>query len=181
MKSLGRFADRTRSPLLQKRIQDATEGFNRGLSHMHAPPLGTIVGLFFGGFPLGRSTFLAAACAQGSSQGRPRVILWGTCAPPVEFCEVDPMQTESLACTIVESSPPDPCICAQQMVCRLSMRSLNRSGCARARARTIQVFRGRAGARALLAFRRYLDSGVTWILALCMPVFARACARSEAY
>eukprot|EP01048_Picozoa_sp_COSAG05_P026202 COSAG05_NODE_7029_length_864_cov_4.432680_1_plen_157_part_00 len=46
------------------------------------------------------------------------------------------MQTESLACTIVESSPPDPCICAQQMVCRLSMRSLNRSGCARAR--TIQ-------------------------------------------
>ena len=28
----------------------------------------------------------------------------------VEFCEVDPMQTESLACTIVESSPPDPCI-----------------------------------------------------------------------
>ena len=109
--------------------------------------------------------------------GRPRVILWGTCAPPVEFCEVDPMQTESLACTIVESSPPDPCICAQQMVCRLSMRSLNRSGCARARADDSGI----QGARALLAFWRYLDSGVTCILALCMPVFARACARSEAY
>ena len=108
------------------------------------------------------------------------------------------MQTESLACTIVESSPPDPCICAQQMVCRLSMQSLNRSGCARARADDSGIQGARGGARvtcilALLgvrrylhsgvmhAFRRYLDSGVTWILALCMPVFARACARSEAY
>ena len=91
----------------------------------------------------------------------------------------------------MNSSPPDPCICAQQMVCRLSMRSLNRSGCARARARTIQVFGALAwGAPvtcacilALLAhaFWRYLR--VTCILALqiCMPVFARACARSEAY
>ena len=92
--------------------------------------------------------------------GRPRVILWGTCAPPVEFCEVDPMQTESLACTIVESSPPDPCICAQKMVCRLSMRSLNRSGCARARADDSGI-QGGARARA-----RYLHSGVTWIPAL---------------
>ena len=100
-----------------------------------------------------------------ASQGRPRVILWGTCAPPVEFCEVDPMQTESLACTIVESSPPDPCICAQKMVCRLSMRSLNRSGCARARADDSGIQGARGGARvtcipALLGFRRYLDSGV---------------------
>ena len=31
-----------------------------------------------------------------------------TCAPPVEFCEVDPMQTESLACTIVELQPSRP-------------------------------------------------------------------------
>eukprot|EP01048_Picozoa_sp_COSAG05_P026397 COSAG05_NODE_7180_length_845_cov_286.363271_3_plen_26_part_01 len=26
--------------------------------------------------------------------------MWFTCAPPVEFCEVDPIQTESLACKI---------------------------------------------------------------------------------
>ena len=87
------------------------------------------------------------------------MIFYITCAPPVEFCEVDPMQTESLACTIVESSPPDPCICAQQMVCRLSMRSLNRSGCARARADDSGIQGARGGARvtcilALLAFWR---------------------------
>ena len=81
------------------------------------------------------------------------------------------MQTESLACTIVESSPPDPCICAQQMVCRLSMRSLSRSGCARARADDSGIQGARGGrARylhsgvtcipALLEFRRYLHSGV---------------------
>eukprot|EP01048_Picozoa_sp_COSAG05_P027481 COSAG05_NODE_8038_length_742_cov_5.575428_1_plen_28_part_01 len=28
------------------------------------------------------------------------MIFYITCAPPVEFCEVDPMQTESLACKI---------------------------------------------------------------------------------
>ena len=54
-----------------------------------------------------------------------------TCAPPVEFCEVDPMQTESLACTLVELQPSRP----------MHMRALQ----------------------------------------ICMPVFARACARSEAY
>ena len=102
---------------------------------------------------------------RGGSQGGRRVIFYITCAPPVEFCEVDPMQTESLACTIVESSPPDPCICAQQMVCRLSMRSLNRSGCARARADDSGIQGARGGARvtcilALLGVRRYLHSGV---------------------
>ena len=47
------------------------------------------------GGPLGPSVWPLARL-----RGRPRVILWFTCAPPVEFCEVDPIQTESLACKI---------------------------------------------------------------------------------
>ena len=107
----------------------------------------------------------------------------------VSRVEVDPVQTESLACKTVNSSPPDPCICAQQMVCtcRLSMRSLNRSGCARARADDSGIrgarVGGAGGARvtcarvtcacilALLA--RYLHSGVT-------DMHACICARMRA-
>ena len=39
-----------------------------------------------------------------SYQGHRRKEVLVTCAPPVDFCEVDPMQTESLTCKIA-------CIC----------------------------------------------------------------------
>ena len=109
------------------------------------------------------------------------------------------MQTESLACTNVESSPPDPCICAQQMVCRLSMRSLNRSGCARARTISDKLDvrnlpgcldasgeRPRGGRRAGAARAPARARGTFSELKILRfdathYVFARACARSEAY